>query len=312
MDSTLHHNKVSVIVPTYNRAQFLPNAVKSIINQEYDNIEIIIVDDGSTDNTQTVVSSLQKEYSWINYYLNERTKGPSGARNTGLLKATGDFMAFLDSDDIWLEHHLSKGMEIFSKYPEIDVLFGNFISVDYYSGEQLFNFFDQKKVLHTLKATQPSPGIKVLQDNLLIALIQENFFHLGSVIIRKAEANGILLDESIMFAEDRDFGIRLYKEADATFACREDPVFILHKHDSNLYNTGKSNSEDIEAHLYLFIKYLSFFDLSNKERRFLINSILQKILILFYVHWKKREYYHSLSYILKGFKYSLLLIPALI
>ena len=70
MDSTLHHNKVSVIVPTYNRAQFLPNAVKTIINQEYDNIEIIIVDDGSTDNTQTVVNSLQKEYSCMNRLIN--------------------------------------------------------------------------------------------------------------------------------------------------------------------------------------------------------------------------------------------------
>lgn len=296
----MHQNKVSVVIPAYNRAQFIPNAVKSVINQEYDNIEIIIVDDRSNDNTQTVVNSLQQHYACINYCLNERTKGPSGARNTGLLKATGNFIAFLDSDDIWLEHHLTEGMEIFSRHPEIDVLFGNFISVDFKSGDQLTNFFDQKEVLHTLNTTQPSPGIKILQDNLLIALSQENFLHLGSIILRKSIMNGILLDESIMFAEDRDFGVRLYEEAKATFAYRENPVFILYRHDSNSYNTGMSNLNIIEAHIYLLTKYLRTYNLSKRNRRILVNLTRKKLLLLSYAFSKKKDFRNSLSCFLKG------------
>ena len=87
MKKTSTQRKVSVIIPTYNRAKFITNAVKSIQNQNYENIEIIIVDDGSNDNTQAVVNSLKKEIPDIFYCHNERSKGPSGARNTGILKA---------------------------------------------------------------------------------------------------------------------------------------------------------------------------------------------------------------------------------
>jgi glycosyltransferase involved in cell wall biosynthesis len=300
MDSTFYQKKVSVVIPTYNRASFIPNALKSIVNQRYDNIEIIIVDDGSNDNTYAVVNSLQKKIPNISYYQNERSKGPSGARNTGIIKSSGEYLAFLDSDDIWLDGHLKKGLEIFDKSPEIDVIFGNFSVVDFNSGKHLFNFFDQKIVLHTLNSSQLSPGIKILNDNLFLALIQENFFHLGSSIIRKTSMKGILMDESIMFAEDRDFAIQLYKQAKATFVFYEDPVFILYKHDSNLYNSGISNLQQVEAHLYLFKKYLRIYNISKRERRILIKLILKKLLDLSYAYGKKKEFQNALSCVLKG------------
>ncbi|MFN6946563.1 MAG: glycosyltransferase family 2 protein [Cytophagaceae bacterium] len=296
--------KVSVIIPTFNRARFLPNAVMSIIAQKYDNIEIIIVDDGSDDNTREIVNSLKKEYPFINYYLNERTKGPSGARNTGIIKSSGEYVAFLDSDDVWLDGQLKKRLDILEKYPEIDVIFGNFICVDFFSGNEIFNFFDQKKILHTLNYTIISQGVKMLNDNLFLGLIRENFLHLGSTIVRKSILNGILLDESIIFSEDRDFGIQLYKRAKATFAFCEDPIFILYKHDSNLYNTvNRDNIKQIESHLYLFKKYLRTYHLSVLERRLLFRLIINRLLILSYAYCKKKEYRHSILYILKSFKF---------
>ena len=100
MNDTFYQKKVSVIMPTYNRENFISNAIKSIIKQKYNNIEIIIVDDGSNDNSQTVVNRLKEQYSNILYYHNERAKGPSGARNTGIIKSCGDYLSFLDSDDV--------------------------------------------------------------------------------------------------------------------------------------------------------------------------------------------------------------------
>ncbi len=299
---------VSVVIPTFNRANFLSKAIESILNQKYPGLEVIIVDDGSSDNTEEVVNSLQKEYSNIFYYHNERSKGPSGARNTGILRSSGEYIAFLDSDDIWLDDHLKNGLEILNGHPEIDIIFGNFGVVDFHSGRNYYNFFDQKRILHTLKSVRFSPGIKVLHDNLFIALIQENFFHISSTILRKSSINAILFDESIMFSEDRDFAIKLYKEAEATFAFSEDPVFIAYKHGSNIYNTGDRDSKSvIEAHLCLFTRYLKIYNLSNDEKRILNKLIAKKLSSISYLNSKNKEYQNAFSFILKSFKYGLTL-----
>ncbi len=310
MNNSYYQKKVSVIIPTYNRAKFLPNAIGSIINQKYDNIEIIIVDDGSNDNTQAVVNSLKEKYSSIIYCHNERTKGPSGARNTGIIKSSGDYVSFLDSDDTWLDGNLSNGLKVLNKYPEIDVLFGNYSVVDFDTRKHLHNFFDQKKTLHSLKSVQLASGIKLLKDNLFKALIQENFFSFGGSIIRKSSVDGLLLDENVTFAEDRDFAIRLYKQANATFAFREDPVFVCYKHNSNMFNAVNSINWGpvLETHVFLFTKYLRIFNLSNNEKRILTKLIAEKLSNLSYLYGKDKEYQNALSYILKSFKYSFTLI----
>lgn len=307
MNEVSYQMKVSVVIPTYNRATFITNALNSIIKQDYDNIEIIVVDDGSTDDTRSVVNSLQKTYSNIFYLQNERAKGPSGARNTGIIKSSGKYLSFLDSDDIWLDSHLTNGLKILTKHPEIDVLFGNFNVVDFQAGKHLYDFFGQKKILHTLKSVELSPRLRLLQDNLFKALIQENFFHLASAIIRKSSAHNILLDESIMFSEDRDFAIRLYKEAKATFAYREDPVFVMHRHDSHLYLGGDLNTSKqvIEAHLYLWRKYSRCYNLSNNEKRTLNKLFSKRLVRLSSIHRRKKEYQNALSCTLKSFKYRL-------
>ncbi len=307
MNRAFNQEKVSVIIPTYNRAKFIPNAVKSIINQKYSNIEIIIVDDGSNDNTQVVVNTLKEKYSNIIYCHNERTKGPSGARNTGILKSSGEYLSFLDSDDVWLDGHLVNGINVLNKHPEIDVLFGNYSIVDFNTRKHQYNFFDQKKILHTLKSVQLSSGIKVIRDNLFKALIQDNFFTFGTSIIRKSSINGILIDESVTLSEDRDFVIQLYKKANATFAFREDPVFIAYKHDSSLTNTKDSNKSQqfIKAHLYLFTKYLRAYNLSNDEKRILTKLIAKKYSNLSYLYGKDKEYQNAFSFMISSFKYGL-------
>jgi glycosyltransferase involved in cell wall biosynthesis len=305
MLSTSTQEKVSVIIPTYNRARFIANAVESVRNQDYENLEIIIVDDGSNDDTDVVVKRLKKENPFIYYCQNERTKGPSGARNTGILKAAGDHITFLDSDDIWLENHLKDGMDIVQKHPSIDVLFGNFSIYDLNKNRHLSDWFDQKKILHTLKSTKLSPTVRILQDNLFEALIQENFFHLASSIIRRSILKGILFDESIKYSEDRDFAINLFKQSNATFALRNNPVFIAYMHNSNLCNIGdnRNRQEVAEAHLYLCIKYIRIYNLSNQEKKILRKLMTRKLLFLSYLHAKNRKYYNSLSCMHKNFKY---------
>lgn len=94
---------VSVIIPTYNRADVLGNAIDSVLNQTHDRVEIIVVDDGSTDNTEQLIS---KYYFGKVKFIQKQNGGPGDARNQGLTYATGDYIAYLDSDDVWVKDKL--------------------------------------------------------------------------------------------------------------------------------------------------------------------------------------------------------------
>lgn len=99
--------KFSIIIPAYNVADYLENCVESILKQTYDNYEIIIVDDGSTDETGKVADELLKQSKLINV-VHQSNGGASKARNTGMKRATGDYILFLDGDDFWSDSHFLK------------------------------------------------------------------------------------------------------------------------------------------------------------------------------------------------------------
>ena len=94
--------KISIIIPTYNRAKFLLEAVNSVFNQTVKPFEIIVIDDGSNDNTKEVLENLDVKYIY------QKNRGVSSARNRGVKEAKGDWICFLDSDDIWLEDKLKE------------------------------------------------------------------------------------------------------------------------------------------------------------------------------------------------------------
>jgi glycosyltransferase involved in cell wall biosynthesis len=105
---------VSVVIPTYNRAELLERAVNSVLSQTYPNLEVIIVDDASTDNTQDRIKDLQQVDHRIQYYRHLSNRGAQAARNTGIHAANGRYIAFLDSDNEWLPRKLEKQMALFS------------------------------------------------------------------------------------------------------------------------------------------------------------------------------------------------------
>lgn len=105
---------VSAIIVTHNRAELLPRAIQSVINQTYKNLEIIIVDDGSRDNTGEVVHTSQEKHPQIRFLRNEVSKGACAARNYGIREATGEFVAGLDDDDEWLPERIELLIENYS------------------------------------------------------------------------------------------------------------------------------------------------------------------------------------------------------
>ena len=121
---------VSVIIPTFNRAHLIGKAVKSVLSQTYQDFEIIVVDDGSTDNTGEIIRSFKdKRVKYIEKY--KKNKGISVARNIGIKMARGKYFAFLDSDDEWLSEKLSKQIKVLQyESPEVGAVYSNLCYMD--------------------------------------------------------------------------------------------------------------------------------------------------------------------------------------
>jgi len=111
---------ISVIIPVYNGERYVAEAIDSVLAQEYKNIEIIVVNDGSTDNTEDVVRS----YANVKHLFQSR-KGVSAARNNGVRCSSGEFIAFLDADDLWTKNKLLTQIDIMMKGPSPDMVFGH-------------------------------------------------------------------------------------------------------------------------------------------------------------------------------------------
>lgn len=121
--------RVSVIVPTYNRAEFLENALRSVLGQSFTDFELIVVDDGGSDHTAALVESLNA--ASVRYLRHDRRRGSAAARNTGLLDARGEFVAFLDDDDEWYPEKLLRQMEALeASPPEVGAVYTGAFSVE--------------------------------------------------------------------------------------------------------------------------------------------------------------------------------------
>jgi glycosyltransferase involved in cell wall biosynthesis len=123
--------KISVVIPVYNREKLLSNALKSCLNQTTEVFEIIVVDDGSNDNTKEVVMNFANKFTDNNiHYIYQSNSGAQVARNKGIEFSTGDLIVFLDSDDILTNNSVECRLEYFIKNPNLGFVYGNFANTD--------------------------------------------------------------------------------------------------------------------------------------------------------------------------------------
>ena len=120
---------VSIITPSYNSAKFIAETIQSVQNQTYKNWEMIIVDDGSSDETESVVLSIIQNDNRIQFYKLTQNSGPAVARNTGIEKAKGNYIAFLDSDDLWKPQKLEKQL-LFMEEENLPMTFSFYEQID--------------------------------------------------------------------------------------------------------------------------------------------------------------------------------------
>jgi glycosyltransferase involved in cell wall biosynthesis len=205
---------VSVVIPAYNAAWCVAEAIDSVLAQDYQDFEVIVVDDGSTDDTANVLAS----YGDSIRVVHQANGGLSNARNAGIREARGEFVAFLDADDWWLPGKLNRQVKLMQAEPALGFC-STAARVEDPQG-QLVNFWECPRV----------------QGSLLVHLFNENAAVAGSgsgVLVKR----DLLLqvgdfDESLKSLEDIDMWMRL--AAVAGYACIPEPLTVLLKHPSSM------------------------------------------------------------------------------
>lgn len=183
---------VSIILPAYNASRFLQEAISSVINQSYQNWQLIIINDGSTDQTEEIV--LLNRDSRIQYFK-QQNKGVSSARNTGLQKMSGDYFCFLDADDVLPQQSLEVRVKKFMLNPELDFVDGT------------VHVFD-KNMKHKIRTYQPKFSGNPL--SLLLKISDKCFFGPSWMIRRHAVT--YRMDEKLSHGEDLFFYLTLCRK----------------------------------------------------------------------------------------------------
>ena len=224
---------VSVIIPTYNRAQRCKTAVESVLSQTYGNVEVIVIDDGSSDNTQEVICGLDVRVK----YLRQSNAGVSAARNTGLEAATGEYIAFLDSDDVWLPWKLDAQLSVLRSFPEAGMVWtdmkavnekGTVLEESYlklmYGGYLYFdreNHFSNSILLTDVWGGCPTVynDRKCYSGNIFSRMFMGNLVHTSTVLLRRDRQIkvGLFDIELTKSGEDYDFHFRTCRVGEVAY-----------------------------------------------------------------------------------------------
>jgi glycosyltransferase involved in cell wall biosynthesis len=235
--------KVSVIIPTHNRAELLRCAIVSVLNQSYQDFEIVVVDDASTDKTPEVITSFNDVR--IKCIRHEVKKGDAGSRNTGIRNSSGGFLAFLDDDDEWLPEKLQMQVDILGNSPPtVGCVYTGFLKIDRGTGKILAVKITGKK------------------GDLFQEMFLGNFIATACILLRRECFERVgLFDERMPCNSDYDMWIRVAEHFH--FECIREPLVIIH------YAQGPKLSTSLPLVLQgwemLFEKYNKVF-MSNKRR----------------------------------------------
>ena len=185
----------SIVIPLYNKAEYIIDTLNSVKNQTYKNFEVILINDGSTDNS----SHKLEQISDTNFHIiNQENQGVSVARNNGIKNATGDYIAFLDADDYWYPNHLSEFIKSIKKHANESVFCNN------YRIYQTKNKFKK-----TLFSYLPNNNQIQQIDNYFKSSFINDIAWTSAVCIKKNVFNTYTFDNSLRSTEDTDLWIRL-------------------------------------------------------------------------------------------------------
>lgn len=232
--SGMNNPSVSVVIPTFNRADTIEVAIRSVLDQGFPGTEIVVVDDGSTDETALVL----KEYADSGQiaYFRQENKGPSSARNRGILHSRADYICFLDADDVLFPESIRERFEVFKKHPELGLVFtDNRKIIRTGSGKTLFrendlretNFIEETLFGH-IRAVDGD--VYLLTPDIYYELVTRSFIWTGTVMVKRSVFDEVgYFSESMRIAEDHDLWIRISRRSLIGFLNKSTAEYVLHE-----------------------------------------------------------------------------------
>ena len=254
---------VSIIIPVYNGEKFISKAIESALNQTYKPIEIIVVDDGSTDKTEEIV----KQYN-VKYFYQDNS-GPSTARNRGISIAKGEYIAFLDADDIYLPNKIERQILEFKKDNDLGVVYNSVRNID--ENDNLGDILSGEIVLENR------------EDFYAYTLFRQIIPCPPSIMVKKECFQEVLYPTDLVNAEDYLFTLHLAKRF--KFKYIDEVLYLYRRHEMNLTN---NHSLQVENEINI-IKSLEKKELENAIEKATFSS-LEKSILYSKILIKIREY----------------------
>lgn len=243
--------RVSVIIPTYNRAAWLKEAVSSVADQTFGDVELIIADDGSDDDTPEVVANFSRP---VRYLRLPHSGKPAVARNRALEAAIGKLVAFLDDDDIWAADKLERQIALFDRRPQLDLAYGDVRAID-----------REGQVSTPLLSPQQRQA-----DRLFDALLVSCFIYPSTVMAprkRLLAAGGF--DESLPIVEDYDLWLRLAHRGQAGFL--PEAAVTIRRHDQGI--STHRRRQTAEGTIHVLTRVWRSMPLTRRQRLVLRRSL---------------------------------------
>ncbi len=241
---------ISVVITAYNGEKFIKEAVDSVLNQTFNDYEIIVVDDGSSDKTQSIL----KEYKNKIRYFYQNNAGTASARNCGIREAKGEYIAFLDQDDIYLPNKIEKCLDYFRLHKECGLVYSDMFVADQ-DGKAIYNWLTTKKYF--------SEGY--IYENLL----RECFFCPSAAVIRRdilVAVGGF--DKEIRGTEDYDLWLRIARHHKIGLV--KEPLVKWRSHDSNTSRNMLLMNENL---IEVYKKQLLYKDLNKRCVRIIKGNV---------------------------------------
>lgn len=232
--------KVSVVIPAFNAGRFLSDSIGAVLAQRDVALEVIVVDDGSTDDTPAVAAAFGERIR----YVRQQNAGPSRARNRGLAEARGEFIAFLDADDLWTGDKLRRQLDLLARHSDVGWCFADAVEFDDDAAAAATTFFQSKRRLPTVAACADGDA-RVFARPIVEDLLYENFVVTSTVVLRAGGwpreewfARTVYFDETLFNGQDFDLWLRLAMHYPAAYIA--DVLVRKRRHDANISRRGQS------------------------------------------------------------------------
>jgi len=249
---------VSAVIPCYNGERFVADAIESVLKQTFTDIELIVVDDGSTDDSRSVTNSYTAD-ARVKHIEHRDNRGIAAARNTGIRNASGDYIAFLDQDDLWVRNKIEKQVSAIEGDESIGLIY-TAMETRRLGGTRLPA--DRKRT--------PDGINNASTEELIEALYLYNFIPLASVLVRRQCFDEVgFLDEAIRSGvDDYEFVTRVVQKYRAWFL--DERLFIRREHATNFTNEFKMAPDVIAINRRLAESYPRLAALQNERESYLL------------------------------------------